>query len=206
MSTEFDGDVGVFVEQFHQLVEGCGGFRAQCRLVEIIEDIVDKHWGGDRGKRELQCIFLRFLHWFHLQRLRVIEIALACTEDGILHPWFYLLFKRTVTLHTYFYVCPVVTYHIYQGLRQFISILLIHPSLHRLYYLGIYKRVDMIPSAGIATIRREEAPVKQSLESHSEVIALRVERVSGMLYRPGLLARNPDIGIGFCDEDVESSH
>ena len=64
----------------------------------------------------------------------------------------------------------------------------------------------MIPSAGIATIRREEAPVEQSLESHSEVIALRVERVSGMLYRPGLLARSPDIGIWFCDEDVESAH
>ena len=99
MSTEFDGDVGVFVEQFHKLVEGSGGFRAQCRLVEIIEDIVDEHWGSDRGQGELQCIFLRFLHGFHLQRLGMVEITLARTEKSIFHPRFYLLFKRTVTLH-----------------------------------------------------------------------------------------------------------
>ena len=59
----------------------------------------------------------------------------------------------------------------------------------------------MIPTSAVTTIAGEEASVVLSLKSHSEVIALRIERIAWMLYGPSACQR-----VGFGDEDVKSAH
>ena len=60
--------------------------------------------------------------------------------------------KRTVTAHTQFQICAVVTYHIYLGGSQLIAILLIHPTLHRLDNLRVIETVDMVIASRIASV------------------------------------------------------
>ena len=48
------GDVGIFIEQFHEPVECRAAAVTQSGLVEIVEDVVDKGRGRDVSQGELQ--------------------------------------------------------------------------------------------------------------------------------------------------------
>ena len=72
MGRQLDGDVGVLVEQLDQLVEGFGRLGAQRGLVEVVEDVVDEHRGGDGGQGELQHVLLRLGDRLDAQLLLVV--------------------------------------------------------------------------------------------------------------------------------------
>ena len=82
--------------------------------------------------------------------------------------------ERTVTLDTQFQVSAVVAHHIYQGLRQFVAVLLVYPALDGLNNLGVIERVDVVPALAVTAIRGEETFVMQTFKGHAEVVALRV--------------------------------
>ena len=73
MRTQLDGNVRILLEQSHQFVERLGAGWRQRSLVEIVEDVVDEHWGGDGSQRELEYILLAFLRRIHAQLLLVVE-------------------------------------------------------------------------------------------------------------------------------------
>ena len=130
----------------------------------------------------------------------MIKKSLAGSEQNIVDARCQHIVERTVTLYAYFLVGAVRSDNVDEGSWQFVAVLLIHPTLHALYYLRVLKAVDMVPSTSVVTVRREEATVVNSLECHAEVVALRIERIAGV--RHVVLAVLADGG----DEDVESSH
>ena len=131
----------------------------------------------------------------------MVQIALACAKEHVIYIWPDGLSKTAIALDTQFHIGTVIAHHIHQGVGQFIPVFFIHPSLHRLHYLGIHKAVDVVPAFSIATIRREKTLVKQSFKGHAKVISLRVERIAGMLYRPSACQC-----VGYCNEYIQSAH
>ena len=103
------------------------------------------------------------------------------------------LFKRTIEFHAEFIIRPVVANHIDLGFRKFITILLINPALNTLYYLRTFESVNLVPSAAVGPIGSEKAFVVHALESHSEIIAVGVNRIRQVGNTPsirnGILSR-----------------
>ena len=152
MGRKFYGDVGILVEQFHEFVERCHRLRTQCRLIEIVEDVVNKHWCHDRCKRELQHSVFRLCRSLHPELLLVVEIAFASAKQHIVNVGFYLLGERAIALYVQFEVSSIVTHHIDDGCRKLVAILLIHPTSHCLYNLRIVEAEDVVITACISTV------------------------------------------------------
>lgn len=129
----------------------------------------------------------------------MVEETLAGGEHHIAHSGLDHLGERAVALERQSAVGAVVAYHVDLGLRQFVSLGLVDPSLDGVDHLGVLKRVYMVPSAAVATVGREVAPVVGSLKGHAEVIAVGVERVAGV----GELVAALLVDLG--DEDIQSS-
>ena len=113
---ELDGDIGILIEQYDELVEGLSRFRAQRGFVKVVEDVVDEHGGSNRGQGELQDILLRFQHGLHLQLLLMVEVALAGSEEDVANARFDFLDEGTIATHADFLVRTVVAHHIDQSL------------------------------------------------------------------------------------------
>ena len=104
--------------------------------------------------------------------LLVVQVALASGHDSIVNPRLHHLGERPVGAHAQFLVCSVVAHEIDYRRRQFVAIHFVNPSLDGLHNLGVFEAVDMVPSASVASVRREEPPVVRSFEGDAEVVAL----------------------------------
>ena len=65
MRAKLDGDMRIFVEQSYELVELELRSLGEVGTVELIEDIVDEHRGGDGSQRELQHILVALVGSSH---------------------------------------------------------------------------------------------------------------------------------------------
>ena len=110
----------------------------------------------------------------------MVQETLTRAQEHIIHSRLDLLGKRTVALDAQLEVCTVVAHHIHLACRQFVTILLVHPTRHRLDDFRVVERIDVVPAFAVATIRREKSLVLQSLEGHSKVVTLRVQRIARM--------------------------
>ena len=201
MCRKFNGDIGILLQQLHQLIQGRSRLRTKSSLVEIIEYVLNKHRCRDVCQGELQGVLFRLRHRLHLKFLLMIKETLAGAKEHIAHTRFYLLFERSVTFDTEFKVGAVVAHHINLCCRQFIAFLLIDPPLDSLRHLRFLKRVNMVPSPCIAAVAAEVTPVAQSLKGHAEVVALGIKRKPWMLYR------QPIITFAFLGyENVQTTH
>ena len=198
--SQFYGHVGVLVEQIHQAVQRHRAVCGQFGTVEGIEHIAYEHRHVDVCQGELQHIFPAHAAGIHGEFLLVVEVALAGAQHHVSHMGFHLLGEGTVASHAQFQVGAVVPHHIHQPFGQFVSVLLIYPTLHRLQYLGAFKRHDVVPSACVTAAGAEESPVVQSLKGHSEVISVAVHGVFQVLHLPLSGA------VTHCLEDVQSAH
>ena len=129
----------------------------------------------------------------------MVEESLAGAQEDVVDAGLYLLYKRAVASHADLLIRTVVAHHINQSGRQFVAVFLINPTLHGLYHLCFLKRVDMVPSARIATIAGEVAAVVQSFEGHAEVVAGRIEGEARML-------QLFEVGGVFQNKDIQSAH
>ena len=66
----------------------------------------------------------------------MVQVTLTGAQEDVIDIGLYLLFERTVALHTKFQVRTIVAHHIDDASRQFVTVFLINPSLHRLQHLG----------------------------------------------------------------------
>lgn len=171
VSGELDGDVGILVEQLHEVVERSLRLGAQRGLVEVVEDVVYEHRHADGGQRKLQGVFLRLIDGIDVELHAVVEIALAGGEHDVVDARIDDLLKGAVALDGEFQVGAVVADHEYLGGGQLVAVHLIDPSLDGLDHLGQLETIDMVPSAAVATVGGEEAPVVRALEGHAEVVA-----------------------------------
>lgn len=80
--------------------------------------------------------------------------------------------ERAVALDRQFLVGSVVAHHHYLCGSKLITAHLVNPSLDGGNDFGVLERVDMVVSASVFTVGREEASVVRPLEGHSEVVAL----------------------------------
>ena len=130
----------------------------------------------------------------------MVEIAFTGAQEYVAHMRLYFLCEGTIASHTQLQIRTIIAHHIHQSFGQFITILLIHPSLHGLQYLGTFEGHDMVPSSCISSAGTEIAPVMESLKGHSEVVPVAVHRVFEVLHGPLSCA----VAKGL--EDVQSAH
>ena len=152
VSGELDGDVGILVEQLHEVVERRLRLGAQRGLVEVVEDVVYQHRCGDRYQRELQHRLFRLFGRSYGELFLMVEEALAGGEHDVVDARIDDLLKGAVALDGEFQVGAVVADHEYLGGGQLVAVHLIDPSLDGLDHLGVLKRVYMVPSAAVATV------------------------------------------------------
>ena len=130
----------------------------------------------------------------------MIQKTLARGEEYIFGTGFQNALKRTVATHAQLLVGAVAAHHIHQCGGQLVAVLLVHPSFHALYNLRIFKAIYVVPSAAVVAVGCKESAIVYSLERHSEVVGLRIERIAGMLYVVFAVLANGG------NEYVESAH
>ena len=108
----------------------------------------------------------------------MIEETITHCQDDIVHARLHHIFERAIATHSEAQVSAVSAHYSRFASGELIAILLIYPSADGLHYLWIIEGIDMVPSSSIATIAGEESLIELSLEGHSEVIALRIERIT----------------------------
>ena len=136
-----------------------------------------------------------------MQFFLVVQVALASTQENVVHKGSDFLLKRSVTPDTQLLIRTVVTHHIDKSFGQFIAVLLVHPSLDGMHHIGTFERHNMIPSACIASVGTEEASVMQSLEGHAEVVAITVHGHLQVFYLP---VSGYSVASG--PEEIKSAH
>ena len=137
---------------------------------------------------------------FHTNLVFHIQITLAGAQQHIIHIRLEYLCERAVALDREFQVGAIITHHIDEGFRQFVAVLLIHPSRHCLQDFRTLKREDVLPTFAVVARRTKVATVMHSFESHAEVVGRRVERILLILHD------GASDGIFVGDEDVQTSH
>ena len=197
MCAQFDSHVRILLQEVDQLIQRLGAALSQCRLVEIIEDVVDQDWGSDGSQWELEGVFLALLGGIHTQFFLVVEESLAGSHQQIIYLWLDDHAERTITLDRQFLVGAIVANYRHLCRRQFVTSHLIDPSLDGVHNLWILERVDMVVASSVLAVGREVTSVVWSLESHAEVIRLGVERIARMEKLVFL-----GLGIHFGDVDV----
>ena len=148
----------------------------------------------------MQHVFVRLVVLRHRYLFLMIQKTLACGKEYIVGAGFQNALKRAVAAHTQLLVGAVAAHHIHQCGGQFVAVLLVHPSFYALYYFGIVKAEDMVPSAAVVAVGCKESAVVHSLERHAEVVGLRIERIAGMFYVVFAVLANCG------NEYVESAH
>ena len=192
--------VRILVKQLHQFVERSRRLRSERSLVEVVEDIVDEHRCRDGSKWELHHVFLRLLSRFYAQFLLMVEESLARCEEDIVDVRVNHIVERAIALHAHLLVRAVRSDDVHKCLRQFVAVLLVHPTLHVLHNLRVLKAVYLVPSPAVVAVRREVAAVVHTFERHAEVVALRVERI------PRMFNGVATVLIRRCDVDVQTTH
>ena len=200
MGRQFDGYVGILLEYLHESVESLSRFGTQRSFVEIVEYIVYQHRRSYRCERKLQHVFVRLVALRHRYLFLMIQKTLACGEEYIFGAGLQYALKRAVATHAQLLVGAVAAHHIHQCGWQFVAVLLVHPSLHALYNLRIFKTIYVVPSAAVVAVGCKEATVVHTLECHTEVVGLRIERIAGMFYVVFAVLANGG------NEYVESAH
>ena len=133
---EFDGDVGIFVQQGDEAVQRLGAVGSQLSAVKLVEHVAYQHGSVDVGQGELQHIFLAFAGGVHAQLFLMVQITFAGAQEDVFHVGLYLLCEAAVALYAKLEIGAVVAHHIDQSLGQFVSVLFIDPSLDGLDDLG----------------------------------------------------------------------
>ena len=178
MGTEFDGYVGIIVEQQHERIECRSTLTQEFSLIKLEEDIVDEHWRRDAGERELQGVSFRLLGLRHLEFFFLVEETITGGKEDIFHTWVDNLLERAVATHAETFVSAVRTHYAHLGRMEFVAIHLIHPALDELDYLRIFKQIDMVVASAVITTGREESTIVGSLEGHAEIIGIGVHGVT----------------------------
>ena len=108
--TEFNGDIGVIVQQFHQLLQfRLRGLR-QFPSSELIEDILHFHGSADRAERKIERIGLAVLQTEGVPLLFGIKETACCSQHHVFHVLFDLDLIRTVATGIEFTVRTVRTH------------------------------------------------------------------------------------------------
>ena len=136
-----------------------------------------------------------------MQFLLMVQITGTGSQEDIVYVGRYLLHKRSVAMYAQLLIGTIVAYHIDKTLGQFVAVLLIYPSLHRVNDLRTFKRHDVVPSTGISSAGAEEASVMQTLEGHAKVVSTTVHGYLQILYLPVACH-----SIAFGLEDIQTTH
>ena len=152
MRTEFDGHVRILLQQTDQLIQCSRRLRTQRCLVEIIENIIDQDRSRDRSKRKLQYVFFGFAYRIGSKRFLMIQKSFAGCQQKIVYPGTDHTTERAVSFDVQPLIGTIVTHDINLCSRQFVAVSFVNPAFQRLNYLGIFKRIKMIPAVGVAPI------------------------------------------------------
>ena len=178
MGTQFDGHIGILVEQFYQFVECFRTLGREIGLVKLIEDIIYQHRRRDRGQRKLQHMLFALVRGLHAQFFAVVEKALTRSHEQIVHARLHHLLKRTVAFHAHLSVGAVAAHDIDLCRRQFVAFHLVDPPFYRLHDFGIVKRVDVVEAPSVSAVGGEKAAVVRPFERHAEIVTLGIERIA----------------------------
>ncbi len=201
MRAKLYGNVCVVIKQLRELVESLARVARKLRTVELIKNIPYEHRGIDRRQGEINGVARGNLRRVYGKLLLVVQKAVARGKEHILNPGLHHLLKAAVAFQPELHVGPVVAYHIHGGLRKFVAVLLVNPAGNGVHHFGTLERVNMIPTAPVLAVAAEKATVVNALESHSEVVARRVDRRRQYLNAPCVVYR-----VGMCAIYVETSH
>ena len=200
MGGQFDGDVGVLVQEDYKAVErDFGTVQEDCR-VELVEDVSDEHRILYACQGELEREFLAHATCVDAKFLFMIEIAFASSQEDIVDFRLHFLLETAVTSNAKLQVGSIVANHIDKSFGQLVAVLLVNPTLDGLDDLGMLETHDVVPTPCITSVCAEVPAIVQAFEGHSEVVSAGVHGVLQVLKRPIAKA----VLYGF--DDVQTAH
>ena len=128
VSCQLDGDVRIFFEQIGQTVEGGRRFGGDFGAVEGIKYIAHEYRNVHRGERKLQHVLMCLVDGVCVQAVGGIEIAAARSEKNVVHSRGNSLLEGAIRLDGEFEICAVAADHLHLGSREFVAVLLVHPT------------------------------------------------------------------------------
>lgn len=198
---EFDGDVGVVVQEFDKGCQARFGCGCEVPFAELVEDIVHGDGLADGREREIQLLRLAVGEVERVELLAGVEVAARRGEHGITHVFAEFYFVGAVASCLYSGVRAVIADKAYGGIGDGLAVVVGDGALHEEDHLGEDKLIDAVDGFLLPAVGGEKAVLGVAGKGDAEVVGIGVEGCAHVEDEP--CRGVADGGVALCHEEVE---
>ena len=198
---EFDGDVGVVVQEFDEGCQARFGCGCEVPFAELVEDIVHGDGLADGREREIQLLRLAVGEVERVELLAGIEVTARRGEHDIADVFAEFDFVGAVAARLHSGVRAVVADKAYGGIGDGLAVVVRDGALHEEDHLGEDELIDAVKGFLLPAVGGEKAVLGVAGEGDAEVVGIGVEGCAHVEDEP--CRGVADGGVALCHEEVE---
>ena len=200
---EFDGDIGVVVQQFDQAIHLFLGSLRQLPATELIEDVLHLHRTANGAECKIESIGLAVLQPFGVPLLFGVEVTACGSQHDVFDFFVQFDLIRSISSCVHAAVRSIATHDTQLSVRYRFALFVPNRSFGYELHLRQPELVDLVKSFLIAFVGREETVLRVTGKGDSEIVSYAVERSAHVKNHPYDAVFVRRVACGF--EDIETS-